>query len=142
MLTIVKITELPSEYDSLLQESIAENFNFLLRAKNEFLSLENTFNERGEGNLVAIGGINRQSTDSARLRRFYVSASFRRKGFGSMLLMHIENEAQKCFQSIVLNTDTDRASIFYEKHNYKRVSESGISHIKHINGEQNVTDKQ
>ena len=139
MQSIVRISNIPDGFESLLQESLAENFNFLGRLKSEYLSLENTFNKCGEelfgvfcgNNLIAIGGINQQSPSIARLRRFYVSPTRRQQGVGSLLLKHIELNAFQCFEVIVLNTDTDKASMFYEAHSYTKVNENGITHRKH-----------
>ncbi len=125
--SISKISDLSSvAWINLLKESEEEGFRFLRRLQSEYDSGLNRFDKFGEAlyvvqnsnnEVVALGGINSTPNDQAiakgRLRRFYVSQSFRRKGVGQYLLEHILAEAKYFFVEIELFTDTDAASLFY-----------------------------
>ncbi|WP_410982849.1 GNAT family N-acetyltransferase [Bacillus cereus] len=67
--------------------------------------------------LIGIGGINQDPYTKAkavgRLRRFYISKAYRRKGIGNLLLKKILSDAKKHFQIVVLYTDTEQGSQFY-----------------------------
>jgi len=110
----------------LISESRKEGFLFLERLINDYKSGINTFNKSGEflygvfsqeGLLIAIGGINQDPFSAneriGRLRRFYVSKGYRRKGIGRNLVTRIINDANEHYKIIVLYTDTKQADKFY-----------------------------
>ncbi|MBO1583101.1 GNAT family N-acetyltransferase [Bacillus sp. XF8] len=109
----------------LVEESKKEGFNFLIKLVNEYRNKTNTFNKKGEclygvfqdEVLIGIGGINQDPYMKAkvvgRLRRFYISKAYRRKGIGNLLLRKILSDAKEHFQTVVLYTDTKQASQFY-----------------------------
>jgi N-acetylglutamate synthase-like GNAT family acetyltransferase len=110
----------------LIMESKKEGFRFLKRLINDYKNGTNTFNKPGEflygvfnkkGLLIAIGGINKDpfSTNKqiGRLRRFYVSKDYRRKGVGRSLVTRILKDASEHYEIIVLYTDTEHANKFY-----------------------------
>ncbi|KSU81175.1 Acetyltransferase (GNAT) domain-containing protein [Fictibacillus enclensis] len=114
------------ELTHLVEESKREGFRFLDRLIRDYKNGSNAFDQRGEslwgvfdqdGQCVAIGGLNRDpyatETSVGRLRRFYVSSTFRRMGIGKLLLKRIIHEANLHFHVLVLNTDTERGDKFY-----------------------------
>jgi len=133
-MVILKVEELRlAELDPLIRESEAEGFLFLRRLQTEWEEGTNRFNQEHEGiytlrdagALVAIGGINQDpfSADhrTARLRRFYVKQSERRKGLGRKMVMHILTVASGHFDFVTLRTDTRIGSRFYEALGFVRV---------------------
>ncbi|OZT10755.1 GNAT family N-acetyltransferase [Priestia aryabhattai] len=125
---------------NLIIESKNEGFLFLERLINDYRNGTNTFNKPGEflygvfnqeGSVIAIGGINKDpfSTNEriGRLRRFYVSKYFRRKGVGRSLVTRILKDASQHYETIVLYTDTEQANKFYTSLGFikdKRISKS------------------
>ncbi|MBK0005376.1 MULTISPECIES: GNAT family N-acetyltransferase [Priestia] len=62
-----------------------------------------------------------EHTNVGRVRRFYVSARFRRKGIGKRLLKEIIHYAGNYYNTLALYTDTDEATLFYERNGFKRI---------------------
>jgi GNAT superfamily N-acetyltransferase len=109
----------------LVDESKEEGFRFLGRLIDDYKKGTNTFKQPGEalygvfnkmGIPVAIGGLNIDPFSNqpkvGRLRRFYVSRTYRRIGLGSLLLKRIILDAEN-YNIIVLHTDTEEADRFY-----------------------------
>ncbi|MEI4528461.1 GNAT family N-acetyltransferase [Priestia megaterium] len=118
----------------LLIESQEEGFCFLTKLIVEYKNGQNVFNKIGErlwevygkkNKLIGVAGLNQnpnsQYANVRRVRRFYVSAQFRRKGVGKQLLKEIIHYAENYYDSLVLYTDTDKAKLFYERNGFKRV---------------------
>ncbi|MFC4323236.1 GNAT family N-acetyltransferase [Litchfieldia salsa] len=112
--------------DSLIKESKKDGFRFIERLVVDYTNGNNTFSHSGEGLfgvfsedgvLVAIGGLNRDPFSNeqsiGRLRRFYVSKNYRRKGIGILLVTKIIDEAKRYYKTLVLHTDTEQADKFY-----------------------------
>lgn len=123
---ITKINTFPfSGFEIIKQESIQENFNFLVRLEKDWIENKNRFSKQGEAlykvtldhKLIAIGGINidpfKNDSEIGRLRRFYVKKSHRKQKIGSCLIKHILSESKTHFTSIRLKTDNEIASKFY-----------------------------
>jgi GNAT superfamily N-acetyltransferase len=129
------------DFSSLVEEGKEEGFRFLDRLVNDYENGTNDFKKpsealfgvyTNEGILIAIGGLNidpyTKGQKVGRVRRFYVSKNFRRKGIGQILLNKIVNEAKKNFDVLVLHTDTPHASQFYtsfgflEKYKYPKAT--------------------
>ncbi|WP_368384799.1 GNAT family N-acetyltransferase [Priestia aryabhattai] len=100
----------------------------------EYKSGQNVFNKTGErlwgvygeqNELIAVAALNQdpysKCANVGRVRRFYVSAQFRRKGIGKRLLKEIIHYAENYYDSLVLYTDTEEAKLFYERTGFKRV---------------------
>ena len=122
MLSIVQITEWPADaLEALVHESEVEGFRFLTRLRDEWRSGANRFSNTGEAffgviedkRLLAVGGLNRESDDCGRLRRFYVRKEARRRGLGRFLAQHTLRFAAEHYSRVVLRTDTERADQFY-----------------------------
>jgi len=133
---IVQVVDWSKPFDLLVEESASEGFRFLTRLRQEWMDRTNRFSANGEAlfavmeghQVLAIGGINRQSEDCGRLRRVYVSSSSRRKGIGRLLVRHILECSRGRFSRVVLRTDTEEADKFYLS--------LGFSHAR---GDDNVT---
>lgn len=117
----------------LVEESKNEGFRFLERLVNDYKDGTNNFNKPGEllygvfnteGLLVAIGGLNIDPFSNVekigRLRRFYVSKDYRRKGIGRFLLNQIIYDAKKHYKILVLHTDTEQADTFYTSFGFSK----------------------
>ncbi|MFU7588294.1 GNAT family N-acetyltransferase [Priestia sp. RMT2NF4] len=132
---IITLTYL-MEHDikELLIESQEEGFFFLTKLIAEYKSGQNVFNKTGErlwgvygeqNELIAVAALNQdpysKCANVGRVRRFYVSAQFRRKGIGKRLLKEIIHYAENYYDSLVLYTDTEEAKLFYERTGFKRV---------------------
>ena len=119
---IVRFEDLPlQDLEHLLLESEAEGFRFVRRLRDDWISGANRFAGPGEaffgcyldGRLVAIGGVNRQSVSTGRLRRVYVARKARRTGVGRALVAHVITHAIQYFDEVVLRTNTEAADAFY-----------------------------
>ncbi|ADF39686.1 GNAT family N-acetyltransferase [Priestia megaterium] len=132
---IIRLTYLV-EHDikELLIESQEEGFFFLTKLVAEYKNGQNVFNKIGErlwgvygeqNKLIGVAGLNQdpysQHTNVGRVRRFYVSARFRRKGIGKRLLKEIIHYAGNYYNTLALYTDTDEATLFYERNGFKRI---------------------
>ena len=130
---IVRLTRLdPVQMEPLLEASQREGFRFLARLWDEWARGTNRFEQPGEGlfglvasgELVGVGGINRQNRSTGRLRRFYILPLHRRRGWGSRLLRHILSYAAGHFRWIVLRTDKASADRFYRACGFRRIRDS------------------
>jgi GNAT superfamily N-acetyltransferase len=100
-----------------------EGFGFLDRLIHEWQSGENRFEKDGEvlygvfvgDELIATGGMTRQGVARGRVRRVYVHPDYRRRGVASRLLDVILEFARLHYPEVVLYTNTERASRFYER---------------------------
>ena len=140
---IKKVEQIPFEgFADLLRESKKEGYNFLVRLATEWESGKNRFSRPGEGlymllregQAVGIGGINRDPFSNegniGRIRRFYLKAACRGQGLGGLLLNKILDTHGRFFAEIGLRTDSEKASAFYEKHGFQRIT--AHPHISHI----------
>ena len=104
-----------AQVEPILRASQREGFRFVARLCEEWVSGVNRFEEPGEAlfgvfvgsDLVGVGGLNRQSKATGRLRRFYILPAYRRQGWGRCLLRHILTHAADHFVCVVLRTDTE-----------------------------------
>jgi GNAT superfamily N-acetyltransferase len=140
MFSIVRITEWPAAaIQPLIAESQRENIRFLTRLGHDWKSRANRFAAEGEAffgiyegkTLIAVGGINRESPDCGRLRRFYVRRDRRRTGVGRLLLEHLLGFAATHYARVNLWTDSEAADRFYLAMGFARVdSFAGATHSK------------
>jgi GNAT superfamily N-acetyltransferase len=81
-----------------------------------------------EDQLVAMGGFERLSADTAELRRMRIAQSLQGKGYGTQLLRELERRADACgVKTLTLETAKARplTLAFYRKHGYR---EDGQGH--------------
>lgn len=135
-----RILSLP-DLAQLLAESQSEGFRFIDRLIEDFESGDNRFDQPGEAlfatfdaeRCIAIGGLNLDPNGEpgvGRVRRFYVTQSYRGCGVGRQLIGRIEHWAGGHFSSLQLFTDTTEASAFYEALGYHPIDEAQASHVK------------
>jgi GNAT superfamily N-acetyltransferase len=131
----------------LIDESKQEGFHFLDRLLNDYKNGSNDFKKPSEalygvftdkGILIGIGGLNvdpyTTNQKVGRVRRFYVSKNFRRKGIGQILLNKIVIEAKRNFDILVLHTDTTLASQFYKSFGFHEKSKyPKATHFMYLN---------
>ena len=140
---INQIRKLPIDIAVLLNLSQQEGFKFIKKLVDDFNSDQIKFNLNGEAlfevrditnTLIGIGGITVDSHSSknntGRIRRFYIHPTYRRLAVGSLLLKHIEQHAKDFFDQLSLYTDTEKASIFYEKNGFFKDMREKQTHYK------------
>lgn len=106
----------------LIPPARAEGFRHMDRLVEGWESGKHRFNQAGEcllgvwsdGRCVGVGGLTRQTATTGRIRRVYVRSEFRRRGVGRALMIHLVQCASEAFDQVVLKTDTQAASSFYE----------------------------
>jgi GNAT superfamily N-acetyltransferase len=127
---ITRLHDLPLNHlRPLVEESRHDGYRFVQRLQDEWLSGANRFDGEGEAifgyyaatMLVGVGGINRQSATSGRLRRFYVARDWRRKGVGRALVRHILSFAAQFYTEVVVHTESSSADTFYCALGFSRV---------------------
>lgn len=133
---------LPDGLAALIEESRLEGLKFLSRLRDEWESGENRFDGSFEqllalyidGELAGVGGLNRDpysaAADTGRLRRLYIGTSYRKQGFGRLLVTSLETAAEPHFNKLVLSTDSPAASGFYQALGYSVDHSSGHNHSK------------
>lgn len=143
--TVLRIEELPAELDALVAASEAEGHAFLRRLRDDWREGANRFSLRGEalfevrdrGELVAIGGLNRDPYLGAdadadarvgRVRHLYVLPGARRRGVGSNLLAEIVEHAAAAFWMVRLRTLTDEGDGFYRAAGFEPTDEADATH--------------
>ncbi|MFZ1755934.1 MAG: GNAT family N-acetyltransferase [Caldilineaceae bacterium] len=124
---IEQLYHLPQpEMESLLAASRAEGYNFVDRLVDDFADGSNRFDQTGEalfgvyaeGQLIAIGGLNRDpylpDENAGRVRHVYVLSAHRRHGAGRLLIEAIIHAARPHFRLLTLRTFSPAAAIFYQ----------------------------
>jgi ribosomal protein S18 acetylase RimI-like enzyme len=111
------------DLEELLSESKGQGFRFVERLLTDYKDGRNCFNQKGEilcgvydsdGRIIGIGGVNFEKEEVCRLRRFYILSSARRLGVGRALVHYLTDYSSNQFKVMVLHTDTENASMFYE----------------------------
>ncbi len=127
----------------LLEESEREGFRFLRRLVDEYESGSNRFDQPGEvlmaaffpnKEVVAVGGLNRDpyllNEKIGRVRRFYVSPSYRGRGVGNALLQALVRHGKEHFNVLTLYTDTKKADLFYRRCGFTSCDEfPNVTHV-------------
>jgi GNAT superfamily N-acetyltransferase len=129
-----------SAVSSLLEESVDEGYLFIQKTIADWENGANRFAKPGEklwglfaeNELIGIGGLNRDpyvgATNIGRVRHLYILKSHRRKGYATMLLLHIIAEAKPHFTLLRLFTDQETAGQFYETLGFEKISGPKVSH--------------
>lgn len=125
----------------LLKESKANGYDFIERTIDDWHSGANKFSKPGEKlwglvlatDLIAVGGLNHDpytgDENTGRVRHLYVQEAHRRKGYASVLMRTIIDEAKKHFTILRLYTDNPAAAKFYETLGFQRVFTPKASHV-------------
>lgn len=85
--------------------------------------------------LIGIGGVSRDPfsvTPTARLRRMYVSKTFRGQNVGRLLLDQLLEHAAHHFQIVRLYTDTAHAAAFYACCGFHPMDDEHATHFKYL----------
>lgn len=137
---IISTKQLPAGLASLADEARQEGYLFLDRLVEDWESGANRFSRRGEllfgafdeDALVAIGGLNcdpwLQDETVGRLRRFFVSGVYRRKGIGRAMVQALLGEAVNTFTKVRLRTNSLDASKFYLRCGFCHTDGEGATH--------------
>ncbi|AAZ35981.1 GNAT family N-acetyltransferase [Pseudomonas savastanoi pv. phaseolicola] len=137
---IQQIAHLPSQVLALEEEAVAEGFRFLTRLISEWHSGANRFDAPGEclmaaysqQQLIGIGGLSVDpyiKTDTARLRRVYVTPTVRRQHVGQALVKALIAQAALRFQCVRLSTDTSEGDAFYLRCGFMQTEDIHATHI-------------
>jgi GNAT superfamily N-acetyltransferase len=131
-------SELPVGLDALRTEARAEGYRFLGRLCAEWASGTVRFDQPGEqlmvarvdGALAAIGGLTVDPVvvGALRMRRFYVSARFRRHGIGRTLASALLEHALCNTAVVTVNAATDSAP-FWETLGFVAEPHDGHTHV-------------
>ena len=82
--------------------------------------------------LIGIGGLNRdpytKDANTGRVRHLYIMQAHRLKGYATLLMNVIINNARAHFTSLRLFTDNPFAAEFYEKLGFQNVNSYKVSH--------------
>ncbi|CZT26579.1 GNAT family acetyltransferase [Pseudomonas cerasi] len=133
------ITHLPPQILALEKEAVGEGFRFVTRLIAEWHSGANRFDAPGEcfmaaylnQQLIGIGGLSVDpyvKTNTARLRRVYVSASSRGHHVGRTLVKALVAHAALRFKNVRLTTDTSAGDAFYLECGFLRIDHDDATH--------------
>ncbi|HEY9000390.1 MAG TPA: GNAT family N-acetyltransferase [Mucilaginibacter sp.] len=125
----------------LVHEAKHNRHDFIQRTIDDWNSGANKFDKPGEklwglvsgSELIGIGGLNRdpytEDTNTGRVRHLYVLQAYRRKGYATLLMNVIINNARAYFTSLRLFTDNPTAAGFYEQLGFQNVNSYKVSHM-------------
>jgi catechol 2,3-dioxygenase-like lactoylglutathione lyase family enzyme/GNAT superfamily N-acetyltransferase len=130
--------DLPTGFDALRAEALAEGFRHMERLASDWMSGTTRFDRAGEGLLAArlrgvlagIGGmtIDPVVTDAFRMRRFYVRPAFRRSGIGCKLATVLCRRAASAGRRITVNANSGSVP-FWESLGFEFDMREGHTHI-------------
>ena len=127
--------------DGLTDESQQEGYQFIQRTIADWNSGTNKFSKPGEklwglmleATLIGIGGLNNdpysEDPNLGRVRHLYIRKAHRRKGYATLLMNTIINEARQHFDTLRLFTDNPAASRLYETLGFQKLTGPKVSHI-------------
>jgi N-acetylglutamate synthase-like GNAT family acetyltransferase len=146
-----RLTALPRDVDVLSREAEAQGYRFLRRLIEEWNTAVNRFDQQGEvlfaarvqGQLVGVGGLNRdpysRTRGVGRVRHLYVLEEFRHQGIGTHLLERIVAAARGAFNELHLRTDSSYAGAFYERFGFRRINYERATHALTLGSERPPT---
>lgn len=135
-MNIERVVVWDARIELLVSESRVEGFRFLERLRDDWQAGANRFDRPGEalfividgGQVMGVGGVNRENAEMGRLRRVYVTKAARRAGIGKRLVQHALDFAKRHFRRVVLRTDTIPACDFYLALGFSAVNEADFTH--------------
>lgn len=125
---------------SLVNEARHNGYDFIQRTIDDWNSGANKFDRRGEKlwglvsgtELIGIGGLSRDpyadDVNTGRVRHLYILQAYRRKGYATLLMNPIINNARAHFTTLRLFTDNPFAAEFYEKLGFQNLNGYKVSH--------------
>ena len=142
---VKRISDVPPDFQVLIDESVAEGFRMLQRLKDEWESGRNRFSLRDEaiwearldGQLIGVCGLNRDpyidDSSIGRIRHLYVTKYKRRAGIGRTLVEHALRHAEGRFQIVRLRAGQPPADLFYDVLGFARTpSEPESTHAMRL----------
>jgi GNAT superfamily N-acetyltransferase len=129
------------ELQCLIDESKRIGYSFLQRTIDDWYNGVNKFDKPGEKlwglfigkDLIGVGGLNKDPYTLAprvgRVRHLYIRETQHLKGFATLIVTKIIEEASHNFTKLRLFTDNAGASVFYEKLGFKQTEEYKASHF-------------
>lgn len=143
--SVIKLTELTDlsfpAMHYMLGESMRAGYQFIQRTIDDWENGTNQFSGPGEKlwglflgpHLVGICGLNRDpytpEPHTGRVRHLYVTEAYRRKGYASLLVNMVLQEAKLHFARLRLFTDNPAAAKFYEKLGFRYINGDKVSPI-------------
>ncbi|MBS1524773.1 MAG: GNAT family N-acetyltransferase [Bacteroidetes bacterium] len=124
----------------LAEEAASEGYAFVQRTIDEWETGVNRFSDDGEAllglmagtKLIGIGGLNRdtytEQPNIGRVRHLYIRSAYRRKGYATILMKTIINQAGQHFAMLRLFTDNPEAAVFYETLGFDKADLPKASH--------------
>jgi GNAT superfamily N-acetyltransferase len=107
------LSELPTGFDVLRTEALAEGYRHIERLAAEWHAATMRFDREGEAltaacldaELAGIGGltIDPAQPGALRMRRFYVRSAFRRNGIGRAVAQNLLAQARACGRPVTVN---------------------------------------
>jgi len=124
----------------LVPVSKRAGYKFVQRTVDDWATGANKFDKPGErlfgivskDGLIGVGGLSHDPyTDDSqvgRVRHLYIHEAHRRKGYATMLMKAIMEEARLHYRGLRLFTDNPDASLFYEVLGFKQTTDYKVSH--------------
>ena len=125
----------------LRSEARGEGYAFIEKLVTEWVSGENRFDAPGEilvgemdqGQLVAVGGLNRDPfvalPEVGRIRRVYVRPAWRNTGLGKALVLALLEHASRSFLCVRLRAENCNAARLYESMGFSPFADPTATHI-------------
>lgn len=139
-IVVESVDGLPADVGLLLDASMIEGYDFVERLVRDWEAGSNRFDRsgeillqvRGDGGLVAVGGLNvdpyLDDPTVGRIRHVYVLPSARRSGVGSLLVRTLVWHARGRFSRVRLRVGTPRGGPFYEALGFSPIDEPNATH--------------
>ena len=143
------LDSLPADISKLLDGERREGHRLVKRLVDDWEDGTNRFDAPGEialearleGDLVAVGGLNRDpyidEPEVGRLRHVYVSPEARGRGVGRGLVESLIGHAQPTFSRVRLRTVTSEGSRFYVALGFEEIDEPDATHVWRFHGQEN-----
>jgi len=132
------LTELPARFDVLRAEASAHGYRRIERLADEWMAGTMRFDRQAEAliaahlgrDLAGLGGltIDPFQRDALRMRRFYVRASFRRRGIGRAIAEKLLAHARAFGRPVTVNAATG-SELFWLSLGFVADARNGHNHI-------------
>ena len=129
---------LASGIGPLAEAARQEGYNHILRIAEEWSAGTNRFERPGEsllgahdqGRMIAVGGMTVEPSraDWLRMRRFYVSQSYRGKGVGRCLAERLIEHARSFTTVVTVHAGSDDACRFWEAMGFQPLTGESYTH--------------
>lgn len=128
-----------SAFEILRSEANNEGYRFIETLNRRWQDGSDRYSLEGEallaaffeGELVAVGGLNRDpyvNDGTGRIRHVYVRKPWRKSSVGKQLVATLVTLARRRFPSLRLRASDEAASRFYDRIGFSRVSEDTATH--------------